>query len=120
MARFLVGLLVSSLSTLALGGCSFILVDRAPPHSRWPTESPPQQGSCTAAPVGPVIDALLALTSGALLIYLSQPASSPRHDGLPPQALVFPVLLGTAGSSVFGFAATSTCRTYLAGPPYQP
>jgi hypothetical protein len=103
----------------AFGGCSFVLVDRAPPRARWPEDNRWGLGlnRCTSSPIMPLVDSAIVVSDYALAGY----AASRGGDAAPAVALLLllpgiPYLV----SALYGFSATGTCRTYLGGPPYEP
>ncbi len=104
---------------LVLTGCSFALTDRAPPREQWPAEHTfdEQLKSCTASPVLPIVDGAITVGLGVAATY----AGRNYGDAGPAVAsiLALPALLYLA-SALYGWSATGTCRTYLAGPPYEP
>ena len=112
---------VGLMATLAVSGCSFVLIERAPPRDRWPADN--RWGlalnRCTSSPVVPLVDGAITL---GLLGGADYVASRPSEAGVSVIAasfLLIPTLVFLV-SSLYGLGATSTCRTYLAGPPYQP
>jgi len=119
VARGGVGVAIVLAVMLALGGCSFVLVEQAPPRARWPEDNRWGLGlnRCTSSPVIPLVDSAIVVSDAALSGY----ALSRGGDAAPALAMLlllpaFPYLVST----FYGFGATSTCRTYLAGPPYEP
>jgi hypothetical protein len=107
-------------ATLAVGGCSFASVYGPPPAAQWPTEQTgPVAGlaHCTSSPVAPIIDgaASLGLLAGAGYLTAQQDFLGFNH--VAAGILLLPGLVYLV-ASVYGFAHTSACRTYLAGPPY--
>jgi hypothetical protein len=111
-----VGLLVAG---FAFGGCSVALVDRAPSRDQWPAEHRFGQtpNRCTTSPTVPIVDGAIGLALGGSAIYLAG-----RGDDAAPvvaTAVAVPALMFLA-SALYGVAATKTCRTYSAGPPYGP
>lgn len=112
---------IGLMATLAGSGCSFVLVERAPPRDRWPEDN--RWGlalnRCTSSPVVPIVDGAITLgfLSGAGYV-----ASRPSEAGVNLYAAGLLLIPGMVFliSSLHGLNATSTCRTYLAGPPYQP
>jgi hypothetical protein len=116
-----VGVAIALIGTLAFGGCSFVLVERAPTRDRWPEDNRWGLGlnRCTSSPVVPIVDGTitLGLFSGAAYV-----ASRPSEAGvsLYEAGLLFIPGMVFLISSLYGLIATSTCRSYLAGPPYEP
>ena len=106
-------------AVLASGGCSFVLVERAPPRDRWPEDN--RWGlalnRCTSSPVVPLVDGAITLGFFTGAGYV---ASRPSEAGVSlyeATLLVIPGMIFRI-SSLYGFTATGTCHTYLAGPPY--
>jgi hypothetical protein len=111
----MVGLLAAA---AAFGGCSFVLVEGAPPRDRWPEDN--RWGlalnRCSSSPILPLADSALVLSDAALAVYAG------RGGGDAAPAITSLVLLPSIvfiASAIYGFGATNTCRTYLAGPPYE-
>ncbi len=104
-----------------LCGCSFLFSDRAPPRDQWPTEhtytSDEQLKSCTTSPVLPILDGASVIGLGVGAVYAGRGGgdAAPAAAGL----VALPALISLA-SALYGWSATGTCRTYLAGPPYGP
>ena len=96
-----------------------MLVERAPARDRWPEDN--RWGlaldRCTNSPIIPVVDSAIVASDYALAAY----AASRGGDAAPAIAALL-LLPGAVYlvSALYGFSATHTCRTYLAGPPYQP
>jgi hypothetical protein len=105
--------------SVELCGCSFLLSDRAPPRDQWPTEHTfdEQLKSCTTSPVLPILDGASVVGIGVGAFYAGRGSgdAAPAAAGLA----ALPALFYLA-SALYGWSAGSTCRTYLAGPPYEP
>ena len=114
MRRLAAGLLSAS---IVLGGCSFALVAGAPPRDKWPSDNRwgLDLNHCTASPAAPIADGALALGLWGSAVYVVRDGG----DAAPVEAalILIPAVVYLA-SSLYGFSATSKCRTYLAGPPY--
>jgi hypothetical protein len=107
------------LASMVIGGCSFALVDGAPPRFKWPSDNRwgLDLNNCTASPVAPIADGAFALGLWGSAIYVARDGG----DAAPAIAvlIMIPAVVYLA-SSLYGFGVTSKCRTYLAGPPYSP
>jgi hypothetical protein len=104
---------------LALTGCSFFLAERAPPREQWPTEPTfdEQLRRCTTSPVLPIVDGAITVGLGVGATY----AGRNYGDAGPAVASIVAVpALFYLASALYGWNATGTCRTYRAGPPYEP
>ena len=113
------GLLAAS---VALGGCSLLVVDRPPPREIWPVEDQfgAERAPCTTSPVAPIFDGLIALATGGAALYVAQTSSPSRGDGFPRAPFLALPVLAYGGSSIYGFNSTWTCREYRARPPHAP
>jgi hypothetical protein len=107
------------LTTMAIGGCSFALVDGAPSRDKWPSDNrwALDLNHCTGSPVAPIADGAFALGLWGSAVYVARGGgdAAPAIAGL----IMIPAVIYLA-SSFYGFNVTSKCRTYLAGPPYFP
>jgi hypothetical protein len=105
-----------ALASTVLGGCSFALVDRAPPRNNWWSDYKwgIDLNHCTASPAAPIADGAFGLG----LLWSALHYASDGGDAGPTVGLLImiPAVVYLA-SSVYGFDATSECRTYRAGPP---
>jgi hypothetical protein len=111
------GLAIGLTLASVLGGCSFALVERAPPRDRWPEDNRWGLGlnRCTSSPTIPVVDGAITL---GFFLGAGYVASRPSEAGISLFEAIPLVIPGTIFllSSLYGFTATDTCRTYLAGP----
>jgi hypothetical protein len=105
---------------LAPGGCSFALVDRAPPGETWPHERTSRENlaACTDRPVIPIVDGAITVGLAGGAVY----AATRGVGNGEANAVLAVVALGIAvpyfASAMYGLAATRRCRVYEAGPPY--
>jgi hypothetical protein len=110
-------------TSLAFAGCSFVLTTRAPPRDEWPTEHAfhkDELKSCTTSPGLPLLDGAIALASGVGAIYVAGRGGDGDANGTLVGVLFVPVTIIYLASALYGVAASNTCGTYLAGPPYAP
>jgi hypothetical protein len=101
-------------STLVMGGCSFVpkLVRPPPPPDAWPDPARPDsysvQDRCTSSPFPPVVDTGLAFGLGTLT-YIE------RNSGFPPTTYALGVAsVGFLVGAIYGYATTHQCRRYNA------
>jgi hypothetical protein len=106
-------------ASVAVGGCSFVIVDPAPPRYLWTLDD--ARGGhqhCTAFPLSSIVDGVVAVGIGTATVFAVE--STPHnHDGLPPQMIGL-LAVPFALAAIYGLDATSTCRSYLAGPLHLP
>jgi hypothetical protein len=127
-----VALVLAALAALP-AGCSFVLVEKAPPREEWPESKlslMPMKG-CTESRTPEIIDigAAVGIVSILPALWIFQqfdpPAQSPEGD-LDPGFLfvVGEVLMALASlpfaiSALWGDNQIDRCRRYKAGPPYD-
>ncbi len=105
------------LASMVIGGCSFVLVNGAPPRDQWPSDNRwgLDRNNCTASPVAPIADGAFALGLSGSAVYVA------RQGGDAAPAVAALIMIPAAvylASSLYGFGVTGKCGTYLAGPPY--
>jgi hypothetical protein len=107
--------------TLAFGGCSFCFVQDAPAGESWPKEhfNAEDLAPCTESRATPALDAAITvgLLGGAGLL-VERHSGDNEGNALSALAMVL-LALPYALSTIYGFEATSQCRRYRAGLPYQ-
>jgi hypothetical protein len=104
---------------VAFGGCSFALVDRAPPGQLWVTEHSHERNlaRCTSSPVAPIVDGAITLgIVGGAVDVVADSRGGDASVGLAA-VMIVPALVYLA-STLYGFSATNRCQDYLDGPPY--
>lgn len=114
--------LVGLAAVFAVEACSFASVYGPPPAAQWPTEETGTGAGlahCTTSPVAPIIDGAASLGFLAGAGYLTAQQDFLGFNHVAAGILLVPGLVYLV-ASVYGFAETGACRTYLAGPPYQP
>ena len=110
-------------ASLALAGCSFVLTNRAPARDEWPTEhsfKKDETKRCTTSPILPILDGAIALASIVGAAYVAGRGGDGDANGTLIGVLFVPATITYLASALYGVVATSTCGTYLAGPPYEP
>jgi hypothetical protein len=95
---------------LVVSGCSFRLVQPAPPRSEWPDPVLPSssQVRCTESYLPPAADLTFAAITGTL-------AYVERDSGAPQVALLLGITsIPLLVSGIYGLVKVSSCRSYQA------
>jgi len=71
-------------------------------------------------PVLPILDSALALASGLGAVYVAGRGGDGDANGTLVGVVFVPAAVMYLASALYGFVASNTCGTYLAGPPYEP
>jgi len=129
-SRLRAPLLVTFAALVALmqsSGCSFALVEEAPPDAEWPryAASIEPMSPCTESLGAAFTDGAIAagLTGLSAMVWLESRHPDPNSEGdVPVGILAAPMLLAMVPfliSAIYGAYATARCREYRRGPPYD-
>jgi len=108
-------------------GCSFALVETAPPQAEWPryATSLEPMSPCTESSTPYFTDGAIAaaLTGVSAMLWLDSRNPAPNSEGdVPVGFLALPTLVAMVPfliSAIYGAYATERCREYRRGPPYD-